>query len=173
MRVTLASIDTISVGATGTASRCRTCRVVPGSGASNGWIHGSDERCVEVVLAEHGLYRHRELDCIEPGRHLHHQMMNAALAEVVDGLANASICDVRDFVHTVDDLMLDIRHYRGHVYLAIAEGLRAGGASELTLQRDGVLSRGYLRTGRFAGRRKVQLHRLATGKGREPSDRTQ
>jgi len=107
----------------------------------------------------------------EPGRHLHHQMMNVALEEAVAGVANASICDVRDFVHAEDDLMSDIRHYKRHVYLAIADEIRSGGASELTLRREGVLSRGYLQARRFAGRRKVQLRRLSRRRGRVPSDR--
>ena len=48
----------------------------------------------------------------EPGRHLRHRTMNDALDRVVGTLPNASVCDVRTFVLTEDDVTDSIRHYR-------------------------------------------------------------
>ncbi len=96
----------------------------------------------------------------EPDRHLHHQTMNAALTQVVAELPNASVCDVRAFVLSPDDLMSDIRHYRRHVYLQMAEEIRAVGASGLTPQRRSLGRRAFTKVWGFAGRRKVELRRL-------------
>ena len=63
-------------------------------------------------------------DPAEPGRHERHRVMNRALAEVVETKPNASICDVRAFVRSPDDVGSNLRHYRRHVYLRIANELR-------------------------------------------------
>ena len=96
----------------------------------------------------------------EPDRHLHHQTMNAALAQVVAELPNASVCDARAFVLGPDDLMSDIRHYRRHVYLQMAEEIRAMEASGLSAQRRSLGSRIFAQIWRFAGRRKAELRRI-------------
>jgi len=95
----------------------------------------------------------------EPDRHLHHRAMNAALTQVVAELPNASVCDVRAFAAGPDDLMSDIRHYRRHVYLQMAEEIRAVGASGLTSQRLSLGHRVFAQVWRFAGRRKVEVRR--------------
>jgi FkbH-like protein len=96
----------------------------------------------------------------EPDRHLHHRAMNAALTQVVVELPNASVCDVRAFALGPDDLMSDIRHYRRHVYLQMAEEIRAVGASGLTPERRSLGHRAFTQVWRFAGRRKVELRRI-------------
>ncbi len=95
----------------------------------------------------------------EPGRQLHHHVMNQALDEVVAGLPNASVCDVRTFVLTTDDLMADIRHYQRHIYLRMAEEIRAAGASDLVVQHERLTPTVYRRVWAFAGRRKVEVRR--------------
>jgi len=74
----------------------------------------------------------------EPGRSSRHALMNRALEEAVDGLANASICDVRRFVRREQDLRGDLRHYRRHVYRLIADDLRTTAASGLDFRRREV-----------------------------------
>ena len=96
----------------------------------------------------------------EPERHLHHRTMNAALEQVVATLPDASVCDVRAFVHGPDDLMSDIRHYRRHVYRQMAEEIRAEAASGLTARRRSLGARTFAQMWRFAGRRKVELRRI-------------
>ncbi len=96
----------------------------------------------------------------EPGRHLRHQTMNSALDEVVASLPNATVCDVRAFVLGVDDLDDNLRHYRRHAYLRMAEEIRAVTASGLTLERKPLTSRVFNACYTFAGRGRVQLRRL-------------
>jgi FkbH-like protein len=96
----------------------------------------------------------------EPQRYRHHQVMNAALDEVVAELPNASVCDLRTFVLSEDDLASDIRHYKRHIYLRMAEEIRAAGARDLVFQRERVTTRLYRETWKFAGRRKLRLRRL-------------
>ncbi|HLH29023.1 MAG TPA: hypothetical protein VKW77_08900, partial [Acidimicrobiales bacterium] len=96
----------------------------------------------------------------EPGRHLHHRRMNEALDEVVRELPMATVCDVRAIVRSPDDLLTDIRHYRRHVYLRIAEEIRAVAAAELRVERPGLPARAYQELRRFAGRRKLDVRRL-------------
>lgn len=96
----------------------------------------------------------------EPERHLHHRTMNAALEQVVATLPDASVCDVRAFVRGPDDVMSDIRHYRRHVYLGMAEEIRAVAASGLTDRRRSLGTRVFAQVWRFAGRRKVDLRRI-------------
>ncbi|MGH9079615.1 MAG: HAD-IIIC family phosphatase [Acidimicrobiales bacterium] len=97
----------------------------------------------------------------EPNRHLRHQIMNAALADVTAALPNATVCDVRTFVLTADDLRNNIRHYRRHAYLRMAEEIRATGSSELVMQRQGLILRAFHACYRYAGRQRVRLRRLA------------
>jgi FkbH-like protein len=96
----------------------------------------------------------------EPERHLHHRTMNAALDDVVAGLANATVCDLRTFVLSEDDLMSDIRHYRRHIYLRMAEEIRALGSPDLVVQRERATVRAYRSAWAFAGRRKIEARRL-------------
>jgi FkbH-like protein len=95
----------------------------------------------------------------EPDSHLHHRIMNAALDDVVAGLPNAMVCDVRAFVTGRDDLLDDIRHYRRHVYLAMAEEIRASGVAGLTVQPQPWSARAFAVVWGFAGRRKVEARR--------------
>jgi len=95
----------------------------------------------------------------EPDRYLHHQIMNAALDDVVAGLANATVVDVRTFVTGPDDLVTDIRHYRRHVYLRMAEEIRSAGVSGLVVERQPWSRRAFSQAWRFAGRRKVAVRR--------------
>jgi FkbH-like protein len=97
----------------------------------------------------------------EPDRHLHHRIMNTALDEVVADLDNATVCDVRAMAVSPDDLASDIRHYRRHVYLQMAEGIRDAGASNLMVQDAPLPSRAYGGLRKFAGRRKVQLRQMS------------
>lgn len=97
----------------------------------------------------------------EPGRHLRHRTMNDALDRAVTRLANATVCDVRTFVLTDDDLTNNIRHYRRHAYLRMAEEIRASGASNLQVQRETFGSRAYAGMYKFAGRRRLQLRKLS------------
>jgi hypothetical protein len=85
--------------------------------------------------------------------------MNQALDEVVGELPSATVCDVRAIVRTPDDLLTDIRHYRRHVYLQIAEQIRAVAAPELRVQRPALHTRAYQELRKFAGRRKVEVRR--------------
>ncbi len=102
----------------------------------------------------------------EPGRHLRHKIMNDALDEVVSSLPNATVCDVRTFVLTEDDLTDNIRHYRRQAYLRMAEEIRAVSTSELMIQRQSLISRAFNACYRFAGRRRVQWRRLRKRLGR-------
>ncbi len=95
----------------------------------------------------------------EPERHLHHRAMNEALDEVVAELPNAAVCDVREIVTSPDDLLTDVRHYRRHVYLQMAEQIRSVAAPELHVRRPPPWVRAYRQVYRFAGRRKVELRR--------------
>jgi hypothetical protein len=96
---------------------------------------------------------------LEPDRHLRHRVMNAALDEVVAGLGNATVCDVRTLVTGPDDLLDDIRHYRRHVYLAMAEQIRASGVAGVTVQPQPWTARAFAQVWGFAGRRKVEARR--------------
>lgn len=95
----------------------------------------------------------------EPDRHQHHRVMNAALDEVVSGVPNAAVCDVRALVTGPDDLLSDVRHYRRHVYLAMAEQIRASGVTGLTVETEPWSSRALAQVWGFAGRRKVEVRR--------------
>jgi FkbH-like protein len=59
----------------------------------------------------------------EIDRHLHHRRMNRALEDVVEEIPNATICDVRPFVVSRDDLTDNLRHYTRQTYLRMAEEL--------------------------------------------------
>ncbi len=97
----------------------------------------------------------------EPDRHLHHKVMNAALDEVVAGLPNARVCDVRRFIVAEDDFTDHLRHYRRRSYLTMAEEIRSAGAAGLEVRPESWATRAYSRTYRFAGRRKLEVGRLA------------
>ncbi len=97
----------------------------------------------------------------EPARHLRHIEMNAALDEVVASLPNATVCDVRTFVLSHNDLSDSIRHYKRHVYVRMAEEIRAAATPELRIQGEGIGVRAFNATYRFAGRRRVELRTLS------------
>ncbi len=98
----------------------------------------------------------------EPDRHLRHRTMNAALDEVVGELSNVTVCDVRSFIRSEDDLTDNIRHYRRHAYLRMAEEIRGAGATALDLRRDSSMRRAVVRFRRVAGTRRLQLQRALT-----------
>ena len=126
------------------------------------WLAGAipeDARLILVNGAEYPLDNPRE-----PGRHLHHKMMNAVLDDVVASLPNTRVCDVRTFVVRPDDFTDHIRHYRRRAYLTMAEEIRSTGAATLEVQPESWATKLYARTYRFAGRRKLDAARLA-GKG--------
>ena len=97
----------------------------------------------------------------EPGRHLHHATMNAALDEIVAGLPQARVCDVRTFITSADDFTDHLRHYRRQCYLQMAEEIRSAGAS-LAVRPEPWAHRAYTSAYRFAGRRKLDLARWRT-----------
>ena len=74
-------------------------------------------------------------------------------------LPNATVCDVRRFVTSADDLLSDIRHYRRHVYLQMAEEIRAAGVAGLTIERQRWTTLAFAAVWGFAGRRKVEARR--------------
>jgi FkbH-like protein len=96
----------------------------------------ADTRLVVINGAELALENE-----MEPNRHLHHRLMNAALDDVVAELPNASVCDVRGLVVEVGDLIepndrirTNIRHYSRRVYLQIAESLKELIRDDLVLE---------------------------------------
>ena len=97
----------------------------------------------------------------EPDRHLHHRTMNAALDDVVAGLANARVCDVRTFITAQDDFTDHLRHYRRRSYLTMAEEIRSAGAATLEVQPERWTAAAYAKAYRFAGRRRLEVERLA------------
>ena len=97
----------------------------------------------------------------EPDRHLHHRVMNAALDDVVADLPNARVCDVRTFITAEDDFTDHLRHYRRRCYLTMAEEIRTAGAATLEVRPERWTSSVYNRAYRFAGRRKLDVGRLA------------
>jgi FkbH-like protein len=96
----------------------------------------------------------------EPDRHLRHKVMNAALDDVTATLPNATVCDVRTFVTSEEDLTDNIRHYRRHAYLRMAQEIRAISSSELMIQRQSLMARTFNACYRFAGRRRLQLRKV-------------
>ena len=97
----------------------------------------------------------------EPDRHLHHQVMNAALDEVVADLPNARVCDVRTFISSEDDFTDHLRHYRRRCYLTMAEEIRSAGAATLDVQPERWTAATFSKVYRFAGRRRLKFERLA------------
>jgi len=97
----------------------------------------------------------------EPDRHLRHRTMNDALDRVVAELPNASVCDVRTFVLSTDDVTDNIRHYQRRSYLRMAEEIRAAIGSDLRVEPEPAASRLYGQARRFVGRRRVQARRLS------------
>jgi len=96
---------------------------------------------------------------------LRNDIMNAALDEVVAGLANARVCDVRTFITHEDDFTDHLRHYRRRCYLTMAEEIRSAGAANLEVRPEHWTTAAYSRAYRFAGRRKLEVQRL-TGRVR-------
>ncbi len=85
------------------------------------WLAGRLPRGSRLILmngAEVPLASRRE-----PDRHLHHARMNAWLEEVVAELPHASICDVRPFVVSEQDLRDNLRHYTRQSYVRISHHL--------------------------------------------------
>lgn len=108
----------------------------------------------------------------EPGRHLRHRAMNEALDRVVGPLPNATVCDVRTFVLTEDDVTDNIRHYRRRAYLRMAEEIRAADTSDLRVEPERLPARVYRQIHRFAGRRRVQVRGFARRHGLIPPARS-
>jgi FkbH-like protein len=96
----------------------------------------------------------------EPDRHLRHKAMNDALDSTVAELQNASVCDVRTLAVDADDLAGNLRHYRRHVYLRMAEEIRASASPGLRVQREPLRARATRGLYRYAGRRKMQIRRI-------------
>ena len=122
------------------------------------WLAGTIPDSARLILvngAEYPLDNPRE-----PDRHLHHKTMNAALDEVVATLSNARVCDVRTFLVRPDDFTDHIRHYRRRSYLTMAEEIRAAGAA-LDVEPESWATELYAKAYRFAGRRKLDVGRLA------------
>lgn len=97
----------------------------------------------------------------EPGRHLRHRTMNDALDRAVGTLPNASVCDVRTFVLTEDDVTDSIRHYRRRSYLRMAEEIRAANAADLSLEHERAAARLYGPVRTLVGSGKEQVRRLS------------
>jgi FkbH-like protein len=95
----------------------------------------------------------------EPERHLRHRTMNEALDQTVAGLANAEVCDIRHLVDGSADLADNLRHYQRHVYLRMAEEIRALANSELQVTRVPFGTRAARSVYRFGGRQKLQMRR--------------
>lgn len=87
-------------------------------------------RLVLINGAEVPLSQEREID-----RHLHHRHMNKSLDEVVKELPNATVCDVRDFVVSPDDITDNIRHYTRQMYLQMADRLTVLVGDDLAVER--------------------------------------
>jgi len=86
----------------------------------------------------------------EPDRHLFHIRMNQVLEEVVTELPNATICDVRPFVASREDLKDNLRHYTRQAYIRIAEHLAELVGSDVALERRPFVSRLYRARRRIA-----------------------
>jgi FkbH-like protein len=89
-----------------------------------------------------------------------HRRMNRTLEQVVATIPNASICDVRPFVQSDEDLRSDLRHYRRRVYLPIAMALRD------TISDDVVVRHRHPFTRRVRQVSKRSLRRLRSRLGR-------
>jgi FkbH-like protein len=96
----------------------------------------------------------------EPDRHLRHRTMNEALDRVVASLPRASVCDLRTFVLTEDDVNENIRHYRRRAYLRMAEEIRGASATDLLVEPESGPSRAYRYVRGFVGRRRMEVRRL-------------
>jgi FkbH-like protein len=77
----------------------------------------------------------------EVDREVHHRQMNRALEEAVAGLPNATICDVRQFIRSPEDLKDNIRHYTRESYLHMAESLRVLVGDDLELEQRPLMMR--------------------------------
>lgn len=132
--------------------------IAPEQFASNlAWLSRAVPPAARVILlngAEIPLDNPRE-----PDRYLRHRVMNDALDSVVATLSNTTVCDVRTLVRGPEDLAGNLRHYQRHVYLAMADQIRASGASELRFRRERLGARTAGNVYKFAGRRRLQLRR--------------
>ena len=107
----------------------------------------------------------------EPDRHLRHAEMNAVLQDVVAGLRNVSICDVRSVITASDDLTDCLRHYTRRAYRNLARTLQETVDSnalrvedrEIVLQFRKVRARSHRAIWRL-GRRALRRSRVADGK---------
>jgi FkbH-like protein len=127
--------------------------------ANIAWLAGTVPDGASLILvngAEFPLDNSRE-----PDRHLHHRVMNAALDEVVATLPNARVCDVRTFITGEDDFTDHLRHYRRRCYLTMADEIRTAGAAALEVRPERWTAKAYAKAYRFAGRRRLQVERLA------------
>jgi len=97
----------------------------------------------------------------EPDRHLRHRIMNQALDRVVASLPRATVCDLRTFVLTEDDVNENIRHYRRRAYLRMAEEIRGTDLTDLVVEPESGASRAYRHIRVFVGRRRMELRRLS------------
>jgi len=104
----------------------------------------------------------------EPDRHRRHRTMNEALDRVVDTLPNATVCDVRTFVLTEDDVTDNIRHYQRRAYLRMAEEIRAASASDLRVEPERWPAKVYRQARGFVGRGRVQVRGFARRHGLIP-----
>lgn len=77
----------------------------------------------------------------EVDREIHHQHMNRALEGVVAEIPNATICDVREFVLSREDLKDNIRHYTRESYLQMAESLKVLVGDDLELEQRPLMMR--------------------------------
>jgi FkbH-like protein len=122
------------------------------------WLSGAvpqEARMIFLNGAEIALHDPRE-----PDRHLRHKAMNDVLDSTVAELGNASVYDVRTLVTDADDLAGNLRHYRRHVYLRMAEEIRASASPGLRVVRERFSSRAARGLYQYAGRRKIQIRRL-------------
>ncbi len=127
-------------------------------GANIAWLAGAIPDHASLILvngAEYPLDNPKE-----PDRHLRHRQMNEVLDAVVAGLPNARVCDVRTFIASEDDFTDHLRHYQRRCYLTMAQEIRSAGAA-LDVQPERWTSVAYARAYRFAGRRRLQVERMA------------
>lgn len=60
----------------------------------------------------------------EPGRSAHHRKMNAVADQFVQSHDNVYLVDVRKHVVSENDVEVEIRHYRRHIYFQISEDIK-------------------------------------------------
>ena len=60
----------------------------------------------------------------EPGRSAHHRKMNAVVDQFVQSHENVYLVDVRKHVTSENDVEVEIRHYRRHIYFGMSEDIK-------------------------------------------------